>query len=98
MERIFSRINESERTITQLRESNKKLFALATSAPEVRRLVSSISTLVSKTLKIVKENEETANAKLNLIREKLDELRNSSNIANYFRGQESPSKFVDRIH
>lgn len=96
IERLYSRITESEEQIAKLRSGNKKLFALAASAPEVRRMVNSITTLITKALKIVKENEEAANGKYQAIQQKLAELQKSSKIASYLRVEQTAPQYVDR--
>lgn len=98
VERLYSRIKESEQKIATLREGNRNLFALAASAPEVRRLLNSISNLISKSLKIIKENEEIAIVKHNRIKEKLTELQNSNKITNYLKHSSQQPKFVDEKH
>ncbi|MFH2055602.1 MAG: hypothetical protein ABIJ61_06575 [bacterium] len=96
MERLYRRIAESEATIGGLRDGNRKLFALAASAPEVRRLANSIGTLVSKSLKLVAENRRIADDKHQAIREKLAELQRSTNIADYLRKPASEPCYLDK--
>ena len=96
VERICTRIKESEDNIGQLRNENKQLFSLAASAPEVRRLVNSITTLVSKTMKIVKENEEAANIKYESIRAQLSQLQQARKLSGYMPRPANPPQYVDK--
>jgi hypothetical protein len=96
IERICARIRESEEKVNKLRSENKNLFNLAASSPEIRRLVNSITTLITKSMKIVKENEESANTKYEAIREQLAQLQNSRRIADYLPKQENVPHFVDK--
>lgn len=96
MERLYRRITESETAIAGLRDGNRKLFALATSAPEVRRLANSIGTLVSKSLKLIAENRRIAEGKHEAIREKLAELQRSTNIGGYLRQPASEPCILDK--
>ncbi len=98
VKRLYARIQESEEAIDNLRRSNAKLFNLAASAPEVRRLANSISTLVSKSLKLVQENQQTVSTKYEAIQEKLTELQRSSKIANYLRTEKAQPYYVDKRH
>lgn len=96
VERIINRINQSEAKIAALRDKNRELFNLAASAPEVRRLVGSITTLISKTLKLVKENEETASSKYEAIKEQLRQLQQGQRISEYLQTQQNSPQFVDK--
>ncbi len=96
VERICSRIGESEETIAKLRTDNKNLFSLAASSPEVRRLVNSITTLISKTLKIVKENEDVASGKYEAIREQLAQLEKGRKVAGYLSPEGRTPQYVDK--
>lgn len=96
VERLYRRITESETTISGLRDGNRKLFALAASAPEVRRLANSIATLVSKSLKLIAENRSTADGKYHAIREKLSELQRSTKIAEYLRKPVGEPCYLDK--
>jgi hypothetical protein len=96
VERICARIRESEETVARLRSENKNLFGLAASSPEVRRLVNSITTLISKTLKIVKENEDVASSKYEAIRDQLAQLEKGRKLAGYMSGQGQAPQYVDK--
>jgi hypothetical protein len=96
VERICVRIKESEETLARMRAENKNLFTLASSAPEVRRLINSITTLISKTLKIVKENEDVANSKHEAIREQLEQLQKGRKLSGYLSRQTSSPQYVDK--
>lgn len=96
VERICARIKESEETISRMRSENKNLFTLAASAPEVRRLVNSITTLISKTLKIVKENEDVVTSKHEAIREQLEQLQKGRKVSGYLPSQTNSPQYVDK--
>ncbi len=96
VERIVQRINESETAVSQLKAENPSLFSLATSAPEVRRLVNSITTLISKTLKLVQENEEIASARHQAIKEQLLQLQQGRRVADYLATPQSSPQYVDK--
>ncbi len=96
VERIVVRINESETAINQLKNENKNLFSLAASAPEVRRLVNSITTLISKTLKLVQENEEIASAKYDKIKEQLLQLQQGRKVTDYLTVPQNSALYVDK--
>jgi hypothetical protein len=96
VERLYGRIQESETSIATLRQDNRKLFSIAASTPEVRRLANSIATLVSKSLKLIRESRETVDQKHRLLTEKLAELQNSSKITGYLRTEKSQPIYLDR--
>jgi L-rhamnose mutarotase len=83
VERCHQRIQESERKIADLKERNPKLFRIASSAPEVRKLVNSVTTLVKKNIGLVKENEEYLKNRHERIISELKELQNSHKILQY---------------
>lgn len=95
IERCHQRLSKSEERIARLRESNPRLFPLAASAPEVRKLVTSISTLIQKNMTIVRENEEYLSARHGRVRAELDSLQNSSKIMKYLRASTGTPHFVD---
>lgn len=96
IERLYSRIRESEEAISTLRQENRKLFSLAASSPEVKRLANSITTLVSKSLKLVEENRETVDQKQKAIQDQLVELHKSGKIVGYLRAETSEPCYLDR--
>jgi hypothetical protein len=96
IERCHKRILESEEKVGTLRRSNPKIFHLAASAPEVKKLIQSILTLIKKDIDLVKENEEYASSRYNRIREELQKLQQSSNIVKYIREWEAAPQFVDK--
>jgi hypothetical protein len=96
VDRLYGRIRESEDRIAALRKANRKLFNLASSAPEVRRLTSSIATLISKSLKLVEENRTTVNARYDLVRQKLAELQRNGQIVSYLRSSADTSHYLDQ--
>ena len=96
IERCHQRIKESEDKIAGLKDKDPKIFRIASSAPEVRKLVNSITSLVKKNITLVKENEEYLRSRHSRIVSELQELKNSHKILQYMRDNEQPSPlFVD---
>lgn len=93
--RMEKRIGESEEKITELRNNNRKLFNLAATSPEVRKLVNSISTLIRKNLSMIKENEEFANDRYSRIKEELESLKNNQKLEQYANGQIENARILD---
>ena len=92
---MHKRITESEEKVGELRNGNRKLFNLAATSPEVRKLVNSISTLIKKNLSMIKENEEFANDRYARIKEELESLRNNQNLSRYSPAQEDKMRILD---
>jgi hypothetical protein len=95
IKRMEKRIGESEQKITELRNDNRKLFNLAATSPEVRKLVNSISTLIRKNLSMIKENEEFANDRYLRIKEELEVLKNSQKLIQYTGSQADKARILD---
>ncbi len=95
IERCHQRIQESETKIAALKEKSPKYFHIAATAPEVRKLVNSIITLVKKNIDIVKENEDYLQDRQVRLKTELKELTNSHKILRYIRENEPASLFVD---
>ena len=95
IQRVQKRIGESERKIAELRNANRKLFNLASTSPEVRKLVNSISTLIKKNLSMIKENEEFANDRYIRIREELEALKNSQKLEQYGSTSSENARILD---
>ncbi len=95
MERCHQRIQQSEEKVSSLKDKNPKLFQIASSAPEVRKLVNSIITLVKKNIGLVKENEEYLKSRHDRIKTELRELQHSHKILRYIRENEPAPLFVD---
>jgi hypothetical protein len=98
IERCHKRILESEEKITLLRKNNAKLFNLAATAPEVKKIAQSIITLIKKDMDIVRQNEEYASSRYERIKEELKKLRNSDKIVKYIKDLEDAPQFVDKKH
>ena len=98
IERCHKRILESEEKITMLRKNNAKLFNLAATAPEVKKIAQSIITLIKKDMEIVRQNEEYASSRYERIKEELKKLRNSDKIVKYIKDLEDTPQFVDKKH
>ncbi len=98
IERCHKRILESEEKITMLRKNNAKLFNLAATAPEVKKIAQSIITLIKKDMDIVRQNEEYASSRYERIKEELKKLRNSDKIVKYIKDLEDTPQFVDKKH
>lgn len=95
IERCHVRLKQSEEKIVFMREKNTKLFPLAATAPDVRKVVTSIITLIRKNMNIVKENEEYLRERHDRVRSELDSLQNSSKIMKYLRETPQTAQFVD---
>ncbi|MCX6828987.1 MAG: hypothetical protein NT002_06855 [candidate division Zixibacteria bacterium] len=95
MERCHQRIQQSETKIAELKDKNPKLFQIAASSPEVKKLINSIMTLVKKNISLVKENEEYLKTRHDRIKNELKELQNSHKILRYMRETETAPLFVD---
>ncbi len=95
IERCHVRLKQSEQKIKFLREKTPKLFPLAATAPEVRKIVASITTLIRKNMNIVKENEEYLRERHERVRSELDGLQHSSKIMKYLRETPQAAHFVD---
>jgi hypothetical protein len=98
VERAESRILESEDKIAALRNANRKIFNLAATSPEVKKLVNSIATLIKKIMAIIKENESFATHKRYRIKEELEKIRNMYNLLSYQKSGErnQSSKIIDQ--
>lgn len=95
IQNMHKRISESEQKVAELRNGNRKLFNLAATSPEVRKLVNSISTLIKKNLSLIKENEEFANDRYTRIKEELESLKNSQNLNRYNSAMEDKMRILD---
>jgi hypothetical protein len=98
IEQCHKRILESERKLALLRQSNAKLFNLAISAPDVKKIAQSIAALVRKNLELIKTNEEYASERYGRIREELKNLQQSTKIVKYIKDLEVEPQFVDKKH
>ncbi len=96
IERCHQRIRESEDNISMMREKNPKLFNLAATAPEVKKIARSIVTLIRKDIELVKKNEEYASSRYERIQEELRQLQQSNKIVKYIRDLEDAPQFVDK--
>jgi hypothetical protein len=95
MERCHQRIQQSENKIAELKAKNPKLFNIAASAPEVRKLANSIITLVKKNIDLVRENEEYLKGRHERLKSELKELQNSHKILRYIREAEPVPLFIN---
>jgi len=95
IERAEKRILESEEKISKLRNANRKVFNLAATSPEIKKLVASIATLIKKNLSIIKENEDFASTKRNRLREELEQVKKMYNVLAYKKSMQSRSKIID---
>ncbi|MCB2201378.1 flagellar protein FlgN [bacterium] len=96
IERCKKRINASEEKIEGIKNRDPRMFKVAAISPEVKRLVTSIITLVKKNVTLVESNEEYLKDRHQRIRQELAELKNSRKILQYIRDIEPISpQFVD---
>jgi hypothetical protein len=96
IERCHKRIQESEDKISSLRKGNPKLFGLAITAPEVKKIAQSIVTIVRKNMELVKENEAYASSRYKRVKEELRNLQQSSKVVKYIKDIEIPPQYVDK--
>lgn len=96
IERCNKRIIESESKISALRSDNAKLFNLAASAPEVKKVAQCIITLIKKNIDLVRENEDYASTRYARLKEELQGLQHSSKIVKYIKDVEVTPQFVDK--
>jgi hypothetical protein len=96
IERCHQRIRESEDKIAKMRQDNPKLFNLAATAPEVKKIAQSIVTLIRKDIDLVKKNEEYASSRYRRIQEELKNLKHSNKIVKYIRDLDESPQFVDK--
>ena len=95
VQNVKKRIAESEQKIAELRNNNRKLFNLAATSPEVRKLVNSISTLIKKNLSMIKDNEEFANDRYIRIKEELEALKNAQDLAAHRGHRPEKARILD---
>jgi lysyl-tRNA synthetase class I len=95
IEQAEKRILESEDKIAKLRNANRKIFNLAATSPEVKKLVTSIATLIKKNLSLIKENEDFAQNKRLRILEELEQVKKLYNIISYKKADKSDSHIID---
>ncbi len=95
VQRCQQRIIKSEEKLSALKEKNPKFFQLASSAPEIRKLVNSIITLIKKNITLVKENEQYLKSRHGRILTELEQLKNSSKIMQYVHEGDPSPQFVD---
>lgn len=95
VERCHLRIQQSEKKVTLLREKNPKLFKIAAASPEIKKLVTSIITMVKKNVGLVNENEIYLKNRHRRLKSELRELQNSSKILKYIKNVEPTPHFVD---
>ena len=95
IERCHKRIQDSESKITEIKENNSKMFRIASSAPEVRKLVNSITTLVKKNIGLVHENESYLKNRHDRLKSELGELKSSHKILQYIREAPPTPMFID---
>ncbi len=95
IERCHKRIKKSEDKIKAIKERDPKLFRLASIAPNVRKVVNSIVTLVKKSITVVSDNEKYMNMKYNRIKDELGELKNSEKIMQYMQNDDTTAHFIN---
>ncbi len=95
IDRCHKRIQISETKIADLKENNSKIFRIASSAPEVRKLVNSITTLVKKNIGLVSENESYLKSRHDRFKSELNDLKGSHKILQYIREAPPTPMFID---
>jgi len=82
--RFARRIAESEKRLAEIMHKDRKIFVLASSHLEVRRLVDSISTMVEKNIGLLKDNLSAASSREAFIQSELEELVKSRKLLTLF--------------
>lgn len=95
IQRFHARIKKSDEKVAVLRSRDPKIFEMASSLPEVKKLTNSIATLIKRSIGIVTECEEYLQGRYDRIREELDKLKNSHKIIKYMADVDSSPHFVD---
>lgn len=96
IERCHKRIIESENKIAALKRDNTKLFNLAASAPEVKKVAQCIVTLIRKNIDLVRQNEDYAQQRHSRLKKELKELQQSGNLVKYIKDLDIEPQFVDK--
>lgn len=96
VEQCHKRILESEEKIAALQKNNPKLFNLAATAPEVKKIAQSIVTLIRKDIDLVRQNEDYAAGRYDRIKDELKKLQQSNKVIRYLRDAESAPQYVDK--
>jgi len=95
IEKLKSRIQESQAKILNVRQNNQRLFGLALETPEIGRLVENIVSLINKCMELAGENESLASAKRDRLKAELADLANGEQFYGALK-KESPPRFVDQ--
>lgn len=95
IERCQRRIQASEQVIGGLKDRDPRMFKIASISPDVKKLVTSIVTLVKKNVALVESNEKFLRERHQRIKKELDELKNSRKILQYMSDSEPSAQFVD---
>ncbi|MEW6413015.1 MAG: hypothetical protein AB1483_11180 [Candidatus Zixiibacteriota bacterium] len=95
IERCHMRIKKSEEKLEAIKTKHPKLFKLAVIAPDVRKIVNGIVTLIKKSSALVEENEEYVRSRHDRLRTELGELKNSHKILQYIQNEAPSAQFVD---
>ena len=96
IENCHKRILESENKISKMKRDNAKLFNLAASAPEIKKVAQCIVTLIRKNLDLVRQNEDYAQQRYSRLKKELKDLQHSSNLVKYIKDLEIEPQFVDK--
>jgi len=95
IERIRLRIQKSEEKIASLKNKNPRLFKLASIAPDVRKIINGIITIIKKSINLVNENEDYTKNRYERIQVELGELKNSQKILQYLQKENTTPQFID---
>ena len=76
IERCQKRIDSSEAKVEAIKSRDPRMFKIASVSPEVKRLVTSIVTLVKKNMALVRDNEDYLKDRHQRIKQELQELKN----------------------
>lgn len=95
IERCHMRIRLSNDKIESIRRRDPELFVAATSAPDVKRIVNSIATMIKKNMNLVTDCEKFLKGKYERIKVELSELKGSHKILQYMNTGEETTHLVD---
>lgn len=94
-ERCQRRIQESEDKISVLREKHRPMFRVALANPDIKKVVTSIATLIRKNLDLVRENELYVADRHSRLKAELATLQKSDKILRYLSDVEQPPHLID---
>lgn len=96
VEKLKRRIAESQEKIAQVRQQNPQLFNQALETPEVARLAENITSLITKCVEVVGDNESIAERKRQRLQQELAGLAAGERFFAGARNKPLPPRYVDQ--